>query len=189
MVAAESWGGEVYAWMSQEPAPSTAQLFNSGTALASSNSSGSATTASYVSTETSTSASTPTPVWAERMKNRVQSYTCNGGANQKWIAQGDGSLRSAASGRCLDAVGFGTAKRDNSPAVGLQRHGQPDLDRHANTERGRPHPRLRQRVLLPRDRRQHLPRCQDPALGLLRRCAAAVDSRRNSAPSVRGQVP
>jgi cell wall-associated NlpC family hydrolase len=40
---------------------------------------------------------------------RIQIWDCNGGQNQQWIAGGDGSLRSAASGRCLDAVGGSNA--------------------------------------------------------------------------------
>lgn len=38
----------------------------------------------------------------------VQVWTCTGKANQKWIPEADGTLRSAATGRCLDAVGGGT---------------------------------------------------------------------------------
>jgi cell wall-associated NlpC family hydrolase len=40
---------------------------------------------------------------------RLQIWDCNGGGNQQWLAGGDNSLRSAASGRCLDAVGGGNA--------------------------------------------------------------------------------
>jgi surface antigen len=40
---------------------------------------------------------------------RIQIFDCNASANQQWVAGMDGSLRSAASGRCLDAVGAGTA--------------------------------------------------------------------------------
>lgn len=39
----------------------------------------------------------------------VDIWTCNGGDNQKWTQQADGSLRSMQSGRCLDVPGGNTA--------------------------------------------------------------------------------
>lgn len=39
----------------------------------------------------------------------VQVWTCRGTANQQWTAEPDGSLRSVAYGRCLDAVNGGQA--------------------------------------------------------------------------------
>lgn len=41
--------------------------------------------------------------------SRVSIWTCNGGDNQKWTQQTDGSLRGTQSGRCLDDPGFSTA--------------------------------------------------------------------------------
>jgi hypothetical protein len=37
----------------------------------------------------------------------IDVWGCNGAANQKWIAYPDGTLRSAANGRCLDAIDGG----------------------------------------------------------------------------------
>jgi ricin-type beta-trefoil lectin protein len=39
----------------------------------------------------------------------VQTWDRNGGANQQWVPQSDGSLKSAQSGRCLDDPGATTA--------------------------------------------------------------------------------
>ena len=39
----------------------------------------------------------------------VELLDCNGGGNQKWIQQADGSLKSVQSGRCLDDPGANTA--------------------------------------------------------------------------------
>jgi hypothetical protein len=39
----------------------------------------------------------------------IQVWTCRGTANQRWTAEPDGSLRSVAYGRCLDAVNGGQA--------------------------------------------------------------------------------
>jgi glucose/arabinose dehydrogenase len=46
----------------------------------------------------------------------VQIYTCNGGANQQWRVQSDGTIVGAQSGLCLDVTGAGKA---NSTRVGL----------------------------------------------------------------------
>lgn len=46
---------------------------------------------------------------------KVQIYDCNGGRNQQWIRYGDGTIRSALDGRCLDALGKGTA--NSTPLV------------------------------------------------------------------------
>lgn len=40
---------------------------------------------------------------------KLQVWDCHGGTNQGWIPQADGTLRSAATGRCVDATGAGTA--------------------------------------------------------------------------------
>ena len=40
---------------------------------------------------------------------KLQVWDCHGGTNQGWIPQADGSLRSVATGRCVDAAGAGTA--------------------------------------------------------------------------------
>ena len=39
----------------------------------------------------------------------VQIWPCDGGSNQQWVVESDGTLRNAASGRCLDATNAGTA--------------------------------------------------------------------------------
>jgi hypothetical protein len=36
---------------------------------------------------------------------KVQLWSCNGGANQNWQANPDGSLRNPQSGKCLDVSG------------------------------------------------------------------------------------
>jgi hypothetical protein len=36
-------------------------------------------------------------------------WDCNGGSNQQWVPQPNGTLVSAQSGRCLDDPGFATA--------------------------------------------------------------------------------
>ena len=46
----------------------------------------------------------------------MQIYPCNGGANQKWRLQTNGTIVGVQSGLCLDVTGRGTA---NSTAVGL----------------------------------------------------------------------
>ena len=40
---------------------------------------------------------------------RVALWDCNGGTNQQWTVNADGSVVSAASGECLDATAHGTA--------------------------------------------------------------------------------
>ena len=45
----------------------------------------------------------------------MQLWTCNGGANQSWTAQSDGTLRNPQSGKCLDVSG-------NNPADGTVVH-------------------------------------------------------------------
>ncbi len=42
-------------------------------------------------------------------KTVVQLWDCNGGANQKWVQQANGSLLNPVSGRCLDSPGGATA--------------------------------------------------------------------------------
>jgi hypothetical protein len=44
---------------------------------------------------------------------KVQLWTCNGGGNQNWVAQADGTLRSPQSGKCLDVSGNNSA--DGTP--------------------------------------------------------------------------
>ena len=39
----------------------------------------------------------------------MQFWTCNGGANQSWTAQSDGTLRNAQTGKCLDVSGNNSA--------------------------------------------------------------------------------
>jgi hypothetical protein len=39
----------------------------------------------------------------------IQIWDCNGGTNQQWSFAADGTIRSVAYGRCLDAIGAGTA--------------------------------------------------------------------------------
>jgi hypothetical protein len=39
----------------------------------------------------------------------VNLWTCNGSGAQKWTLQGNGNLVNTASGKCLDAIGQGTA--------------------------------------------------------------------------------
>jgi hypothetical protein len=39
----------------------------------------------------------------------LELWTCNGGANQKWTRQSNGSLVNPASGTCLDAYGGSSA--------------------------------------------------------------------------------
>jgi hypothetical protein len=40
---------------------------------------------------------------------KVQIWPCNGGSSQQWVVESDGTLRSGASGRCLDAPNGATA--------------------------------------------------------------------------------
>lgn len=46
----------------------------------------------------------------------VQIYSCNGGTNQKWTLNANGTITGVRSGLCLDVVGAGTA---NSTLVGM----------------------------------------------------------------------
>ena len=39
----------------------------------------------------------------------VEIYDCNGGTNQQWTLNSDGTIVGVGSGKCLDATGHGTA--------------------------------------------------------------------------------
>ena len=55
----------------------------------------------------------------------VHIYTCNGGTNQQWNLNADGTITGVASGKCLDVTGAGTADGALVEHLELQRRRQP----------------------------------------------------------------
>ncbi len=56
----------------------------------------------------------------------IEWWTCNGGANQQWVAE-NGELVNPSSGKCLDDPASNTDERHSAGAVDLQRRHQPAL--------------------------------------------------------------
>ena len=59
---------------------------------------------------------------------KVQIWSCNGGSNQQWNVNANGTITGAQSGLCLDVTGGSTAERRPGRTVDLQRRVQPAMD-------------------------------------------------------------
>ena len=101
---------------------------------------------------------------------QVQLWDCHGGTNQRWTYTASRQL-TVYGNKCLDANGQGTTNGTAVDHLGLQRSGQPAVER----QRQRHHHRRPVRTVPGRQRRRDRQRHEDPPLDLPRRHQPAME--------------